>query len=92
MRNLILIAMLLAWSPGVQAAQAAAAAALAEILASQGLEIIHSAALPDGGVEVLFGVEVTDAEYQRAVERLQSHPAIKGVDATTSPRTFCTVN
>jgi len=66
-----------------------AAAAMATVMKGEDLEIIHSEVLPDGVVDILFGVTVTDYDYDRVVGKLRSHPDIKGVIGRTSPRTFC---
>jgi acyl-CoA reductase-like NAD-dependent aldehyde dehydrogenase len=66
-----------------------AAAAMATVMKGEDIEIIHSEVLPDGVVDILFGVTVTDYDYDRVVGKLKSHPDIKGVIGRTSPRNFC---
>jgi hypothetical protein len=71
------------------AAQQQAAAAMAALMQGEDLEIIHSEVHPDGVVDILFGVTVSDFDYQRVVDKLRSHPDIRDVIGRTSPRTFC---
>jgi acyl-CoA reductase-like NAD-dependent aldehyde dehydrogenase len=66
--------------------------ALQGILAQADLEIIHAKALPDGSVELIFGVSVDDDTQIDIVQRLQAHPDVAAVHAQASPRTFCRID
>lgn len=89
MPRIALFALLCGLALPAAAAPSPAAEALAAVLGEENLEIIHAEALPDGVVEIIFGVSVTDDEVMRVVDALRGRDAIKDVIARTSPRTFC---
>ena len=89
MTRSFLFTLLCAASLSCQAGQSAAAAALDDILREADLEIVHAEALPDGVVDIIFGVSVNDYEHMQVVEKLRAHPDVKDVIARSSPRTFC---
>lgn len=83
------LALFLATAIPCQADQAAANAALGSILAGERVDILHAEALPDGGAEILFGVEANDLDIRRIADALRAHPDIRSLVVHTSPRTFC---
>lgn len=91
MKPSALITLLFATALPCQADQGKADAALQAVLARESLEIVHAKALADGTVEILFGVTVNDADHLRVVDALRTHPDVKGVNAMSSPRTFCRI-
>jgi len=86
-RPLLLLS--LAWSPSVLAGQATADAVLQRMLATEDVDIVHAEALPDGVIDILFGVAANELEIDRVVSQLQAHDAVRDVIVRTSPRTFC---
>lgn len=45
----------------------------------------------DGFVDFLFGAAVSDADYSRLLDKLRSHPDIKGVLAGKSTSNYCPI-
>lgn len=83
-----LLALLMCLSLTAQAGQSPAAVALASVLGEAYLEIVHAEALPDGVVEILFGLSVADHEVTRVVDWLRAQEGVRDVIARTTPRTF----
>lgn len=68
-----------------------AARALQSILQQEPTHVVHAQVLPDGTVEILFGIDASEREQARLVDALRAHPDVRGVLPTTSPRTFCRI-
>lgn len=89
LRFFLLLSMLFLNLPALADAQAQAA--LHEILQREKVDIVHAKALPDGTVEILFGIDASEAEQARLIEALRAHPHVRGVEASASSRTFCRI-
>jgi hypothetical protein len=73
------------------AGQMEAEAAVSNLLFDEGMENASFKVRSDGYVDILFGAAVSDADYSRLLEKLRTHPDIKGVLAGKSTSNYCPI-
>lgn len=73
------------------AGQVEAEAAVGRLLFDEGVENASFKVRSDGFVDILFGATVSDADYLRLLDKLRTHPDIKGVLAGKSSENYCQV-
>jgi hypothetical protein len=70
------------------AGQMEAESAVSNLLFDEGMENATFKVRSDGFVDILFGVAVSDADYSRILEKLRTHPDIKGFLAGKSTSNY----
>jgi hypothetical protein len=71
------------------AGQMEAESAVSNLLFDEGMENATFKVRSDGFVDILFGVALSDADYSRILEKLRTHPDIKGFLAGKSTSNYC---
>lgn len=71
------------------ASQTAAESALREILRTEQITNVSYVVHADGFIHIVFSGRMLDEDYDRVLQRLNSHPDIPGVLAAREADVFC---